>query len=141
LNRMSGPMAVHMPIDDGGEIPATGVEPGATGGSAASALPMVVGEAAVTSSMGGSRAGEPPITLSFDDLLPDLNGEIVVMGTGFGTQLSILTDQRICAAGVAVDHCTADGVEVSGLAYFAFEGGTKLYYSPDIELTIAPANG
>ena len=44
-------------------------------------------------------------------------------------------------AGVAVDHCTADGVEVSGLAYFAFEGGTKLYYSPDIELTIAPANG
>lgn len=134
-------MAVDMPIDDGAEIPATGAELGATAESLASALPLVVGEAAVTASIGASKTGEPPITLSFDDLLPDPNGEIVVMGTGFGTQLNILTDQKICAAGVAIDHCTADGVEVGGLAYFAFEGGTKLYYSPEIQVTIAPADG
>jgi hypothetical protein len=36
---------------------------------------------------------------------------------------------------------TADGLDVAGLAYFAFEGGTKLYYSPEIEVTIAPVHG
>jgi len=81
------------------------------------------------------------ITLAFEDLLPDANGEIVVMGDGFGTQLSILTDQRVCGEGVADSHLTADGLDVAGLAYFAFEGGTKLYYSPEIEVTIAPVHG
>ena len=88
-----------------------------------------------------SDTGYLPITLAFDDLLPDLNGEIVVMGTGFGAQLSIVTDQKICAEGVADSQFTAEGVDVGGRAFFAFEGGTKLYYSPEIEVTIAPANG
>jgi hypothetical protein len=96
----------------------------------------MVGEAAM-----GPPLGEAPITLSFDDLLPDLNGEVVVMGNGFGAQLSIMTDQKICAEGVADSHHTADGLDVGGLAFFAFEGGTKLYYSPEIEVTIAPAHG
>ena len=79
-----------------------------------------------------------PITLSFEDLLPDQNGEIVVVSTGDSPQLSILTDLRVCDSGIAASHVTADGVEVGGLAYYTFEGGTKLYYSPDIDLTIAP---
>jgi hypothetical protein len=129
-------MAVDMPIDDGNEIPAAGVRAVAAGGLSAPDSPLVVGEAAMA-----SDTGYLPITLAFDDLLPDLNGEIVVMGTGFGAQLSIVTDQKICAEGVADSHFTAEGVDVGGLAFFAFEGGTKLYYSPEIEVTIAPANG
>lgn len=130
-------MAVVMPIDDGREIPAAGdlLLPG-THLSAAQASSPEMGDIAMA-----SQTADTPITLAFEDLLPDANGEIVVLGDGFGTQLSILTDQRICAEGVADSHVTADGLDVAGLAYFAFEGGTKLYYSPEIEVTIAPTHG
>lgn len=78
-----------------------------------------------------------PITLSLDDLLPDSNGEIVIVSSGDTPTLSILTELKICDSGVANDHMTADGVEVGGLAFYTFEGGMRLYYSPDIDLTIA----
>jgi hypothetical protein len=81
-----------------------------------------------------------PITLSFADLLPDANGEIVIVSHGDSPQLSILTDRPVCDSGVADSHVTADGVDVAGWAYYTFEGGTRLYYSPDIDLTIAPAH-
>ncbi|MGH6930980.1 MAG: hypothetical protein ACREEE_00950 [Dongiaceae bacterium] len=78
-----------------------------------------------------------PITLSLNDLLPDANGEIVIVSDGDTPTLSIVTELRVCDAGMASHHVTAEGVEVSGLAFYAFEGGTRLYYSPDIDLTIA----
>jgi hypothetical protein len=78
-----------------------------------------------------------PITLSFEDLLPDANGEIVIVSRGDGPQLSILTERRVCESGVADRHATVDGVDVGGWAYYTFEGGTKVYFSPDIDLTIA----
>lgn len=127
-------MSVDMPIDDGHEIPAARAVAAAV--SVAPNSPEGVESAAMA-----PDPGNLPITLTFDDLLPDLNGEIVVMGTGFDGPLSIVTDQKICAEGVADSHLTADGLDVGGLAFFAFEGGTKLYYSPEIEVTIAPANG
>lgn len=78
-----------------------------------------------------------PITLSFEDLLPDSNGEIVIVSRGDSPQLSILTERRVCESGIADRHVTADGVDVAGWAYYTFEGGTKVYFSPDIDLTIA----
>jgi len=81
-----------------------------------------------------------PITLSFEDLLPDSNGEIVIVSHGDHPQLSIVTDRQVCDSGVANSHVTAEGIDVAGWAYYTFEGGTKLYYSPDIDLTIAPAH-
>ncbi|HZF32819.1 MAG TPA: hypothetical protein VE914_03375 [Candidatus Angelobacter sp.] len=80
-----------------------------------------------------------PITLSFEDLLPDTNGEIVIMSHGDHPQLSIVTDRPVCDSGVADSHVTAEGIDVAGWAYYTFEGGTRLYYSQDIDLTIAPA--
>ena len=77
------------------------------------------------------------VTLSLDDLLPDANGEIVIMGAEDGFRLSIVTDQRVCDSGVITQHVTADGYDVGGLSYYAFEGGTTLYYSKDLALTIA----
>jgi hypothetical protein len=130
-------MAVVMPIDDGREIPAAGdTLLQGTHVSAAQASSPEMGDTVMM-----PQVADMAITLAFEDLLPDANGEIVVMGDGFGTQLSILTDQRICAEGVADSHVTADGLDVAGLAYFAFEGGTTLYYSPEIEVTIAPVHG
>jgi hypothetical protein len=66
-----------------------------------------------------------PITLSFADLLPDANGEIVIVSHGDSPQLSILTDRPVCDSGVADSHVTADGVDVAGWAYYTFEGGTR----------------
>lgn len=129
-------MAAIMPVDDGRDIPAAGSGPlqGTQESAATASLPDM-------GDVMAPKIADTAITLAFDDLLPDVNGEIVVMGTGPGTQLSIVTDQRVCAEGVAGSHVTADGLDVAGLAYFAFEGGTKLYYSSDVEVIIAPTDG
>ena len=126
-------MAAVMPLDNGDEIPAARA---AVLDGTRHAAPPAMGDAAMT-----PAAGDPPITLAFDDLLPDANGEIVVMGADLGTHLSIVTDQRICAVGVAESHLTADGLEVAGLSFYAFESGTRLYFSPEIAVTIAPLHG
>jgi hypothetical protein len=78
------------------------------------------------------------ITLSLGDLLPDANGEIVIVSDGDSLHLSILTDLRVCEFGVSGEHLTADGVDVAGLCFFAFEGGTKLYYPADLDVTVSP---
>jgi hypothetical protein len=77
------------------------------------------------------------ITLSLGDLLPDANGEIVILSDGDSLHLSIVTDLRICEAGISGEHLTADGVDVAGLCFFAFEGGTKLYYPADLDVTVS----
>ncbi len=77
------------------------------------------------------------ITLSLNDLLPDSNGEIVVMNPQGHLHLNIVTDLQISESGVADSHFTADGTDVNGLSFYAFEGGMKLYYSPEVEITIA----
>ena len=101
-------------------------------------LPLPGGEGGgATQLAAGLAAVEPGIVLSFADLLPDANGEIVIVGGG--VRLSIVTDQRVADFGIADSHLTADGFDVGGLSYFMFEGGTRLYYSPDVDVTIATA--
>lgn len=78
------------------------------------------------------------ITLSLEDLLPDANNEIVIVGEGDSLHLSILTDMRICDSGVAGEHLTADGVDVAGLCFFAFEDGMRLYYPAELDVTVSP---
>jgi hypothetical protein len=78
------------------------------------------------------------ITLSLNDLLPDSNGEIVVVNPQGHLHLNIVTDLQISESGIADSHFTADGTDVNGLSFYAFEGGMRLYYSPEVEITIAP---
>lgn len=82
---------------------------------------------------------EPVITLSLADLLPDANGEIVIVGDGM--HLALVTDEQVCGSGVAEPHMTASGMDVAGLNYFSFADGTKLYVSPEVDLTIASSHG
>ena len=85
-----------------------------------------------------ANADADHITLSLNDLLPDANGEIVVMNPQGHLHLNIVTDLQISESGVADSHFTADGTDVNGLSFYAFEGGMRLYYSPEVEITIAP---
>ncbi|MDZ4735682.1 MAG: hypothetical protein SGJ07_04970 [Rhodospirillaceae bacterium] len=80
------------------------------------------------------------ITLSLDDLLPDANNEIVIVGDGDSLHLSILTDMRICDSGISGEHLTADGVDVAGLCFFAFEDGMRLYYPAELDVTVSPVS-
>ncbi|MEX1108823.1 MAG: hypothetical protein WEC00_07940 [Dongiaceae bacterium] len=80
------------------------------------------------------------ITLSLGDLLPDANNEIVIVGDGDSLHLSILTDMRVCDSGISGEHLTADGVDVAGLCFFAFEDGMRLYYPAELDVTVSPVS-
>lgn len=95
----------------------------------------------VAASMGEAAPEDLAVTLSLDDLLPDANGEVVIVSVGGEAALSIVTDERIRQAGMADGHVTADGFDVGGFAFCAFENGKTLYYSPDLNLTIAQSEG
>jgi hypothetical protein len=83
----------------------------------------------------------PTITLSIGDLLPDANGEVVIMGGGEPAQINLLTDQKLSDSGVAESHITLDGVDVYGLSFFAFEGGLKLFYPNHLDIVLGPVDG
>ena len=90
---------------------------------------------------GAAADGDSVVTLSLHDLLPDANGEIVIFGADGSLQLSIVSDEKVCASGIADHHLTATGVDVAGLSYYAFEGGMKLYAPSEVAVTIASAHG
>lgn len=112
-------------IDDGNDLPTP---------QAASAEPRP--EHASDAGLGPGM-GDLAVTLSLDDLLPDANGEVVIIGAAGDSHLSIVTEQQVSESGIIDHHVTADGYDVGGLAYHAFESGTTLFYPPDLALTIA----
>lgn len=103
------------PIDDGNELPAAA-------------------DGFETDLAGDADADR--IVLSLEDMLPDANGEIVVLSQQGQLHLNLMTDLKVCDSGVAASHVMADGLDVHGLSFYAFEGGTKIYYSSDVEITI-----
>jgi hypothetical protein len=107
------------PIDDGNEVPNVA--------------------AAADESVPANDTDSDHIVLSLGDLLPDANGEIVVLSQQGQLHLNLMTDLRVCESGVSPGHVTADGLDVFGLSYYAFEGGTRVYYSSDVEITISAA--
>ncbi|MDQ7247670.1 hypothetical protein [Dongia sedimenti] len=78
------------------------------------------------------------VKLALSDLLPDANGEIVVMNEGDDPQVSIETDLKVLDAGVSPAHTTAGGIEVGGMQFWVFEDGTRLYYSPGLSISVDP---
>ncbi|MET1025914.1 MAG: hypothetical protein ABWY00_02005 [Dongiaceae bacterium] len=74
------------------------------------------------------------VTLQLSDMLPDANGEIVILGDGADSPLNIVTDLRLLETGIAVSHMTEAGVQVEGLTYWVFEDGTKVYHSHDVTI-------
>jgi hypothetical protein len=84
-------------------------------------------------------AGEPePMALTLADLLPDAHGEIVLVNDAGVTEMALLTESRLLDQGIAAGHVTSDGLDVSGMAYYAFDSGETLYLPPDIHLQLLP---
>ncbi|HVZ00061.1 MAG TPA: hypothetical protein VHA35_11180 [Dongiaceae bacterium] len=76
------------------------------------------------------------IKLSLSDLLPDANGEIVVLNEGDDPQVDIATDLKVLDSGVSPAHVTAGGIEVGGMQFWVFEDGTRLYYAPGLSISV-----
>lgn len=78
------------------------------------------------------------VVLSLDDLLPDPQGEIVVLDDA-ADGVAIATGGRpITEQGVSEPHVTATGVEVGGLAYCTFSDGLTLYYPSTMRVIVEP---
>ncbi|WP_374376198.1 hypothetical protein [Dongia sp.] len=91
------------------------------------------------SQIGGMADAMMPVdalTLNLSDLLPDANGEIVILNEGDDPSLNIVTDLRLLESGIAESHVTDGGIDVKGLQYWVFEDGTKLYYSPGLSISV-----
>ena len=85
---------------------------------------------------GAAQATGEQFSLNLADLLPDANGEIVILNEGGDPGLNIVTDLRLLESGIAGAHVTDGGIEVKGLQYWVFEDGTKLYYSPGLSISV-----
>jgi hypothetical protein len=106
-------------------------------------LPMPDGTQAVADLDFGAVEGGGPtssldqtVTLTLGELLPDSNGEIVIVNAGDDPQLQIVTDLRLLESGVAHDHLTEGGLQVAGFNYWVFEDGTKLFYAPSLSIEL-----
>jgi hypothetical protein len=77
------------------------------------------------------------VRLALSDLLPDANGEIVVMNEGDDPQVNIETDLRVLDSGVSPAHTTAGGIDVGGMQFWVFEDGTRLYYTPGLSISVS----
>jgi hypothetical protein len=85
---------------------------------------------------GDASGSDDRFTLNLCDLLPDANGEIVILNEGTDPSLNIVTDLRLLESGIADAHVTDGGIEVKGLQYWIFEDGTKLYYEPGLSISV-----
>ena len=100
-----------------------------------SELPALTGD--VDSEQGlQDHALDLTIKLSLSDLLPDANGEIVVLNEGDDPQVAIETELKVLDAGVSPAHTTAGGIEVGGMQFWVFEDGTRLYYAPGLSISV-----
>ena len=103
-------------------------------------LPLPDGtQATVDLDFGAVQPGalDQTVTLTLGELLPDSNGEIVIVNGGDDPQLQIVTELRLLESGVAHDHLTESGLQVAGFNYWVFEDGTKLFYAPGLSIELS----
>lgn len=114
-----------MIVDDGTELPLP------DGTQAAADLDFGVVEG-----VGLASSLDQTVTLTLGELLPDSNGEVVIVNGGDDPQLQIVTELRLLESGVAHDHLTESGLQVDGFNYWVFEDGTKLFYAPGLSIEL-----
>ena len=82
------------------------------------------------------QAVEDRLVLSLSDLLPGDQGELVLI-PGDNAPVDLLTSHAVFAQGVAENHITADGIDVTGLSFLSFATGITVYFPTDLSLTVS----
>jgi hypothetical protein len=90
----------------------------------------------VADSVSGAQGGDGLIALSIADLLPDAHGEVVFLNDAGLSAISILDAQPVIGSGISDHHTTAQGIDVTGMAYSTFETGLTVYYPSDVTLLL-----
>jgi len=75
------------------------------------------------------------LSLSLGNLIPDSHNEIVILD-GSGSDLAVVTDNAVASHGIAGNHITVTGLDVSGFAYCTFEGGVTVFYPATHRLVV-----
>ena len=75
------------------------------------------------------------MVLTLEDLFPDENGEVVISTDG-DVPINLIASDAVDHSGVAADHVTAIGIDVSGLHFHTFESGLTIYFEQDALLQI-----
>jgi hypothetical protein len=78
----------------------------------------------------------PDVILALSDLIQDVNGEVVLFNDSQFNSLELSADSVLVGQGTVENHVTEAGDDVSGFRYVAFENGLKLYYDPDLRVTV-----
>jgi hypothetical protein len=94
---------------------------------------VATAEAASASPPGGA---DDAVVLTLNDLLPDPQGDIVLLNHSGTLEMAVLTDKAVVDTGVADHHTTADGTDVMGMTYYSFESGPTLYVPSDLHLSV-----
>ena len=68
------------------------------------------------------------LTLSLDELVPDRAGEVVIIDSA-GDGVRLIAESQVIGEGVASDHVTQGGIDVTGLRFVSFQSGITVYYS------------
>lgn len=84
--------------------------------------------------------GSETLILSLEDLLPDAEGEVVVLSED-NVPLSLVTDETLAGSGIVDHHVTASGLDVEGLYYYSFSNGVTLYSESDIVIVADAVGG
>lgn len=71
------------------------------------------------------------VTLSLEELLPDAAGEVVLIAAE-DVPIDLLSHETMTGAGIAPEHVTMGGMEVTGLHYYSFESGLTVYSPVDL---------
>jgi hypothetical protein len=93
-------------------------------------------ESAPAAALPSANAGGDPLVLSIADLLPDAQGEVVLFNDAGLSAFSIVGAQSVIGSGIADHHATAEGIDVTGMAYSTFETGLTVYYPSDVTLLL-----
>ena len=75
------------------------------------------------------------LTFALKELLPDIGGEVVI-DSGAGADITVLTDDAVTARGVERHHVTLGGDDVSGFAYCRFADGITVFHPRWLSLFI-----
>ena len=78
------------------------------------------------------------VGLALSDLISDGNNEVVLVSDPSFETLKLTIDSEVLSSGVASDHVTAGGQDVTGYHYLSFESGLTLYYGDGVDLQLHP---
>ena len=79
---------------------------------------------------------DPEVILALADLIQDRNGEVVLFNDSQFNSLELSTDSALVDQGFVEHHVTAAGDDVSGFRFVSFDNGLKLFFDPNLRVTV-----